>query len=445
MQTVTLQLFNQGQWWDAATLSFSGEQLSASCSLCYELEYISAVATYDTKDCWACSVNAPISIIPKDYSNWPALLDDILPVGKSRDWWLKTLNVSRANEFKQNYALLTHACMSPVGNLRIKESVSAQNTMALRRFPIEDVVSLQYDFLEYANEQGTAVGGATGAGGVAPKLLLMLEDDKVFIDGDFAGKPLTATPYLTKFARNRRTARDNNILKAEGVFYQALTEILEGTSVKTIKVDELKILEDEQTGQVSLWLPRFDIRFENGIATRIGLESIYSILDAEPGSYQDHFYVLDTVWRRLKSATQMTQNEFIKQYVARDFLNLIFGNSDNHGRNISFLKFDGDICFAPIYDFAPMKADEEGITRLFKWGRDCEVGGQVNFLNVAEHLSDFCEPSELISFLNQLAEKLTNLYERLKRLNCPDEILNFPAIGFSNVKNKLVEMGVYDG
>lgn len=52
-------------------------------------------------------------------------------------------------------------------------------------------MSLQYNFLEYANEQGATVGGATGAGGVAPKLLLMLVKDKVYIDGDFAGKPLT--------------------------------------------------------------------------------------------------------------------------------------------------------------------------------------------------------------------------------------------------------------
>ena len=65
MQTVTLQLFNQGQWWDLATLSFCEEQLSASCSLCYEPEYIAAVARYDIKDCWACTVNAPISIRDK--------------------------------------------------------------------------------------------------------------------------------------------------------------------------------------------------------------------------------------------------------------------------------------------------------------------------------------------------------------------------------------------
>ena len=445
MQTVTLQLFNQGQWWDAATLSFSDERLSASCSLYYAHEYIAKVASYEVKDCWACSVNAPISVVPKDYPNWPALLDDILPVGKSRDWWLKYLNVSRSDEFQQNYALLTHACMAPVGNLRIKESVPTEANNDPRRFPINDVISLQYDFLEYATEQGAAVGGATGAGGVAPKLLLMLEEGNVFIDGDFAGKPLTATPYLTKFARNRRTARDNNILKAEGVFYKALSEILQDTNVKTIDVDKLKILEDKQSAQVSLWLPRFDVYLENGVANRIGLESIYSIIDAEPGSYQDHFYVMETVWRRINSATQMTKNEFAKQYVVRDFLNIVFGNSDNHGRNISFLKFDGDICFAPIYDFAPMKADEEGITRLFKWGRNCEVGGHVNFSNIAEQLSDFCEPNDMILFLQQLAEKLIDLPERLTRLNCPDEILNFPAIGFSNIKNKLVEMGVYDG
>jgi serine/threonine-protein kinase HipA len=445
MKILTLQLFNQGQWWNAATLSFSGDQLSASCSLCYEPEYIAAVANYDLKDCWACTVNAPISIIPKDYSKWPALLDDILPVGKSRDWWLKYLNVSRSNEFQQNYALLTHACMSPVGNLRIKESVPTETSRDPRRFHIEDVISLQYDFLEYANEQGAAVGGATGAGGVAPKLLLMLEDDRVYIDGDFAGKPLTATAYLTKFARNKRTTRDNNILKAEGVFYQALTGLLQGTSVKTIEADKLRILEDKESGQVSLWLPRFDVRFENGVATKVGLESIYSIIDAEPGSYQEHFYVMKTVWRRIYSATQMTKSEFAKQYVVRDFLNLVFGNSDNHGRNISFLKLDGDIRFAPIYDFAPMKADEEGVTRLFKWGRNCELGGQVNFSNIAEQLSDFCEPDEMIRFLNQLADKLIDLPEQLAKLHCPDEILNFPAIGFSNIKNKLKEMGVYDG
>jgi serine/threonine-protein kinase HipA len=444
MPSVTLQLFNKGRWWDAATLSFASEQLSAAASLSYFPEYITAVARYDLKDCWACTINAPISIIPTDYSNWPALLDDVLPVGKSRDWWLQYLNVSRDDEFQQNYALLTNACMSPVGNLRIKESVQQQSSHDNQvRFSIDDVIQLQHGFLEYANEQGAAVGGATGAGGVAPKLLLMLEGNEAYIDGDFAGKPLTAQPYLTKFARNNRTARDNNILKAEGVYYQALSHVLKGTEIESINVSEMKILEHE--GQVSLWLPRFDVGIENGLATRLGLESIYSIINAVPGSYHDHFSVMEKVWSRIKDASQMSSADFARQYVVRDFLNLVFGNSDNHGRNISFLKFEGDIRFAPIYDFAPMKADPELVTRLFKWERNCEKGGLVNFKQVANELVDFCEPVELIDFIKQLALKLVDLPELLEQLNCPAEILDFPAIGFKNIKNKLAEMGVYDG
>ena len=443
MQNVTLQLFNQGKWWDAATLSFAGNKLSATAALSYYSEYIAAVASYEVKDCWACTLNAPISIIPTDYPNWPALLDDILPVGKSRDWWLQYLNVSRSGDFEQNYALLTNACMSPVGNLRIKESVLSSNDDTKIRFSINDVIQLQHNFLEYANEHGAAVGGATGAGGVAPKLLLMLEEDQVYIDADFAGKPLRAVPYLTKFARNTRTARDNSILKTEGIYYQALTHIIKGTNIETIDVAKMKILEHQ--GQVSLWLPRFDVRSENGIATRIGLESIYSIINAVPGSHHDHFTVMREVWDRIQDTTQMSAAEFAKQYVVRDFLNLVFGNSDNHGRNISFLKFDGDIRFAPIYDFAPMKADLEMITRLFKWKRNCENGGQVNFEQVANELGDFCQPAVLIDYLKQLALKLIELPELLKQLNCPEEILNFPAIGFHNIKTKLAEMGVYHG
>ncbi len=92
----------------------------------------------------------------------------------------------------------------------------------------------------------------------------------------------------------------------------------------------------------------------------------------------------------------MSSAEFVKQYVARDFLNLIFGNSDNHGRNISFLKYEADITFAPIYDFAPMRADPEVITRTFKWGRECEHAGDVKFDLIAKELESYCEPNELI-------------------------------------------------
>ena len=443
MESHVLQLYNRGKWWDAAEVTFSGEQMNSAVTITYLHDYIASNINYDAKDNSACSVNAPVSIIPTDYPGWPSLFDDILPVGKSRQWWLDYLNVSRHSEFLKNYALLTHACTAPVGNIRVKKTNENDHNAPERRFPIRDVIQLQYDFLEYANERGAAVGGATGAGGVAPKLLLMVENDEVFIDGEFAGKPMVAQAYLTKFARNSRSERDNNILKAEGVFYMALEEILKGYEIETIDTKSMMILEHE--GQVSLWLPRFDIQFQGEIAHRLGLESIYSMLNANPGSYQDHFKVIQTVWGKIRDTTEMTSESFVKQYVGRDLLNLVFGNCDNHGRNISFIKSEGNITFAPVYDFAPMKADPEMISRLFKWERDCEQGGIVNFRKVAEELHELCSPAALLHFLSELADNMTNLPAMLKRLGCPDEILDFPAIGFHNTCARLASMGVVNG
>ena len=269
----------------------------------------------------------------------------------------------------------------------------------------------------------------------------MVDGSDVFIDADFAGHPLQATPYLTKFARNKRSALDNSILRAEGVFYRALTALLAGTGIETI--DTSQMMTHHHQNQVSLWLPRFDVGVENNRATRYGLESVYSIINAAPGSYKDHFEVIDKVWGRIKTATQMSSFEFARQYLIRDLLNLVFGNSDNHGRNMSFLKLENDIQFAPIYDFAPMKADPEMVTRLFKWGRECERSGLVQFNRVAEHLAEFADPALLLGSLREIAERLLDLPGLLQALDCPQEILEFPAIAFESTKDKLISYGVY--
>lgn len=74
----------------------------------------------------------------------------------------------------------------------------------------------------------------------------------------------------------------------------------------------------------------------------------------------------------------------------------MFGNFDNHVR------------FAPIYNFVPMKADPEMVTRLFKWGKDCEAGVNVNLVQVAEYLGEYYPYEEMMAFLNELVNKLIN-------------------------------------
>jgi len=276
MRPLTLQLFNRKKWWDAAELHFDKAQMTSSVTLSYFSQYISDVLTYNAVDSWACTVNAPVTILPAEYPTWPAVLDDLLPVGKSRDWWLHYLNMARATEFEQNYALLTNACMSPVGNIRIKEAASLVRGANAQRFSTDDVARLQHDFLDYANEHGAAVGGATGAGGVAPKLLLMVDNDEVFIDADFA----------------------------------------------------------------------------------------------------------------------------------------------------------------------PMKADPEMVTRLFKWGEEYERGGIVYFDKLIQSLESFGDPDELMAFLSQLAEKLIKVPALLEKYGCPEEIIEFPAIGFNRIEKKLADFGI---
>ena len=60
--------------------------------------------------------------------------------------------------------LLGRSTPAPIGNMRIKESIQALSGETPMGFARHEVVSRDSRFLEYAYEQGAAIGGATGAG-----------------------------------------------------------------------------------------------------------------------------------------------------------------------------------------------------------------------------------------------------------------------------------------
>ncbi|MEL4426619.1 HipA domain-containing protein [Shewanella indica] len=124
----------------------------------------------------------------------------------------------------------------------------------------------------------------------------------------------------------------------------------------------------------SLWLPRFDIYFHELGLQRYAMESVYSILGKAAGVSLDHEQTIRRLVHKithshmvLEQGYQFDIQAFVLEWVQRDLLNILFGNSDNHGRNTALLKGDGWIKLAPIYDFAPMKADPEGVARTTKW------------------------------------------------------------------------------
>ncbi len=453
MEELTLQAFIKGKWLDIAIISFpkSNQHNFRVTELNYLSDY--SLEHNEKDDLHAVSINHPVSFFFDDMGNpgWLKFLDDIMPSGASRRYWVKHLDIEELTFDEQDYILLKFGTMSPIGNLRVKESLPERYEISDNLyFSVDDVKNRAGDFLDYAQQRGAAAGGATGAGGEAPKLLLRCSIEKnanarkIWIDpyqDDINNQDLH---YLVKYPRGSRTTVDCNILRAEFAYYHELTEM----GVETIPIENMCL--EEGLTYPSLWLPRFDISFnEQHCIERFGMESVYSILGKGAGITLDHETTIRTLIQKI-SQSHMVRNQgydfniqdFVIEWVKRDLLNIIFGNSDNHGRNTSFLKGNGYIKLAPIYDFAPMKADPEGIPRTTKWKPPLEVGGTYDFLGIADSLSDLVPSQILLEELRNTARQCLDLKSRLSRRGTPEQILEMPAIGLNYISERLTKWGL---
>lgn len=426
---LTLQLLLEGRWHRAATLEFPdttpGDR--GQCFLQYDFDYLSAWIDLKRPDT-AASLRLPLEFGPITLPSWPAFLDDVRPMGNARSWWLRRLNL--VNAPSSEFELLRRGTVAPIGNMRIAESVP-ENLETPRRFPAEAVVHREHDFLAWAAEHGAQVGGATGAGGESPKLLLRQDaDDQVWIDVGQNEPDHSARHVLVKFARGR-TERDRTILRSEYVYYRALAAL----GIDTISIDGMALHEGENGP--SLWLPRFDVRRDAaGREVRLGMESMYSLLGAAPGSRLAHRDVLEALERVVP---EHAWPELLVEYVRRDLLNLVFGNSDNHGRNTSVLKSADAVWLAPVYDFAPMKMDLEGVTRTTHWG-PFERGGDVDWPRLLQSFGAH-EPA-VTEAVHTLARRLIDLPSRLADLGLPRETLEFPPLGLQRTEERLKTWGL---
>jgi serine/threonine-protein kinase HipA len=98
--------------------------------------------------------------------------------------------------------------------------------------------------------------------------------------------------------------------------------------------------------------PRFDREVAEQGLLRHPVESIYSVCDVtENGTYLSHEFVLGRLGEIWTMAGQRGELfDLAVEYISRNLLNRILGNSDNHGRNISIIRDCGKLRLAPIYD-----------------------------------------------------------------------------------------------
>lgn len=441
---LTLQLFHHRRWQDAAELEFAETERGRYGSVTmgyagpgYALDWMG----HD--DQYAVGMNFPVDLMTTYRADhWFSFLDDIMPAGASRRYWVNHLNIAHLSPAEQDFALLSKGTIAPVGNSRIKEALPeaiAGSQLANMRFTVSDVVERDSDFMQYAQQRGAASGGATGAGGEAPKLLLRCSvDGEVWIDTAQDDLTNQDQHYLVKFPRGNRTTDDSDILRAEFFFYHELTAM----GVDTIATDGMYLREGNR--YPSLWLPRFDVAFNNGVIERFGVESVYSLLEKSPGASLNHFEVLRALVNKLERQHNVVEGKqafdrqaFVIEWVKRDLLNVAFGNSDNHGRNTSLIKRPNGISLAPVYDFAPMKADPEGVVRTTTWGSPFEEGGRFDWMGIARQLNDLADAEAIIEALRTLAKQLPGLRERLYARGVAPRLLDMPSLQLNHLNEKL--------
>ncbi|MCK5818883.1 MAG: type II toxin-antitoxin system HipA family toxin [Psychromonas sp.] len=447
MDTLTIQAFLKSSWQDIATIEFplNDDQSYYITEIEYFDDY--AITHLEKDDHHAVSINHAVQLYfdNQGVAGWLKFLDDIMPSGSSRRYWLNYLDISDLTIHQQNYILLKYGAISPIGNLRIKEAVLEVKKINIHYFTVDEVKNRASDFLSYVQSRGAAAGGATGAGGEAPKLLLRCSSDKkIWIDTYQEDNQNNDEHYLVKFPRGKRTVVDNDILRAEFYYYHEL----EAMGFNTISTDTMWLIEGDH--YPSLWLPRFDIvRQSNSKVKRFAMESVYSMLKKSPGAILSHNETIRELINLIQNSHTIAETkcifnikDFIVEWVRRDLLNVIFGNSDNHGRNTSFLRDEEGIKLSPIYDFAPMRADSEGIPRTTKWDLPLEIGGEFDFKLIANSLCDLIEPDLLLKKLKITALQLITLKQRLQDRGVPESIIGMPIFGFDYIEIKMKKWGL---
>lgn len=425
MESITLQIHSDGHWHDALLVSFDSrkDSLRSRCITHYLPDYlVDQSIQLGTVKAPAVSANLPLEWdIRREIA--PAFLHDIIPAGAGRRHILPGTVVPPGMSL--DLFLLQQFTAAPIGNMRIKSAAEALHPAS--KVPggatRAEVVQEGMGFLDRALESGCPIIGALGAGGIAQKMLLVEDaSGRLYPEGAVRDADV-CRHWFVKFPRNKATQLDRDILHSEYCFYRALGQL----GVDTISAEGLSY---EAAKVPTVWMQRFDRKVSLGGVERIAVESIYSLCGiSNRGSFLNHFDVVDRLAETWIAAGQESEiPDMISEYLRRDLINQVVGNTDNHGGNISILRSKERVSFAPVYDLAPMVLDAEGIVRITRWPIAMERLGSVDWAAVCARFVHWANPEWLFDRLQADARLLLALPDLLQDLGLPHGVWRSPMI-----------------
>jgi serine/threonine-protein kinase HipA len=342
------------------------------------------------------------------FENWPPFLVDLMPSGAGRRAWLRKMQVEKDGP-QVDWHLLTKGAGSPPGNLRITEAVSAPPSDHFKiGFPRQYIIEQREKFLDYAEERGAHVAGASSVQGEAPKYLLVEDNAGMFhAEGSLPDEKADMF-WLVKFPRGRRTdERNQQVLRNEAPYLEVARKFGIRTGAPLIYENEL------------LFVPRFDRMVSEGCVARFGMHSLYALAEI-PGYGAP---VRQDIYCRALAKVVSDPAAELREFINRDILNLALRNTDNHGRNTAVLRTKDHVALSPLFDFAPMFLDPEGIGRVSRW-EDERPGKVPEWAVICEKFKEFFDPTETRMWLADRGEEVRRLPDIMRECGVEDDIVN---------------------
>lgn len=419
-----IQIFRNGQWQTAAAFEPDPQTLDrgieGGCRLEYDHNYVIENIRQSSAELIP---GLPVGFELHRYKHWPPFLVDLLPSGAGRRAWLKRMQIE--NDGPQvEWHLLIKGAGNPTGNLRIVEAVFPPPPDQFKiGFPRNDIIEQREDFIEYAEERGAYVAGASSVQGEAPKYMLDEDLNGMFHAAGVLSDEKIKQFWLVKLPRGRRTDERNcQVLRNEAPYLEVARQF--GVRVEAPLIYQNGVL----------FVPRFDRKVADGHVQRLGMQSLYAIAGIPGyGASVRH----DVYCRAIAGVANQPEKE-IREYILRDILNLALLNTDNHGRNSAVLRDGGHIALSPLFDFAPMFLDPEGIGRVSRWDKE-RPGRQPDWSAVCEDLKEVLDPTETKEWLASLSDKVLMLPDVMKRCQVEDDVIHRLAKRIDDVAKSLKE------
>lgn len=404
-QVANIQLYQDGKWITVATFEAKGTSHDTDGCLEYDTEYVIGINAEDLPSNRV-GLRYPVNFDYSPEPHWPAFLLDILPSGAGRRVWARRLGITE--DYNSDWTLLVNGAGNAPGNIRIREAVISQPDYTHPGFTKQEIVEKNADFIEYAEECGAVVAGATDVAGDAPKFLVVQDYlGHWHPDGAIKDEKI-ADSWLVKFPRGR-DVKDYDVLRNEAPYY----EVARWFGIRVGR--PLDFIKD------CLFIQRFD-RVPGPTFIRHGLETLAAASGiSDYGVRTNHLDMCRTICNH---ATYQVPE--LLEYLKREVLNSALRNTDNHARNTAFLKQANNLVeLSPLYDFAPMFHDPQGIARSSIWGGGLELSpGIPDWMAVSRAVGELIGDIPAIqAFLSSLAAPVAKLPEVAKQSGVEENIL----------------------